>query len=226
MLNKAILQSSRLRWYHAKLHREKHMLATICQLQKKFFFGKGLSNKFHSLGAPKWRVYNACVHVRACACMCLHVRGCMCVLACMHGACVRACACMERQRESDHWKDSRNSRDPYTEMTPFEITLSRCSPFFFGEDAPRVSSRWEMSCLAVRNVVKFSVASLICLEKMDRKFVTKSLPQYSLSKFQNFTTLIFWDRSRVPSFSKSLHTLKLWFSSFLELQLSGVFRSN
>ena len=73
---------------------------------------------------------------------------------------------------------------------------------FLGEDAPRVSSRWQISFLTVKNVVKFSVTDLklfllgensqkICHQKPTTFFT----PQNS----QNFITLNFWDRS-CPTF--------------------------
>ena len=46
-------------------------------------------------------------------------------------------------------------------FTRFDLrVLIRRKPYFSGEDGPRVSSRWQISRLAVKNVVKFSVTNL------------------------------------------------------------------
>ena len=68
-----------------------------------------------------------------------------------------------------------------------------------GEDAPRVSCRWQVSFLGVKNVVKFSVTKFkpISPGEFWQKIATKKSPHLSLPKFQNFITLNFWDRSRV-----------------------------
>ena len=70
-----------------------------------------------------------------------------------------------------------------------------------GEDAPRVSSRWQTSFLVVKNVVKFLVthSKLFFLGKIDRKCATKNPPHFSLLRFQHVITLTFWDHSGVRS---------------------------
>ena len=56
-----------------------------------------------------------------------------------------------------------------------------------------------MSCLAVKNVVKLSVTNLKPIFPWEncQKNCHQNSTTFSIPKFQNFTTLSFWDRSRI-----------------------------